>query len=570
MPLPVALESEAGVPVDAAHPLAVTLEGGLATLATAARQDTGNASLASIAGKLSALGPQPKSAAIAITFATDIPPLSVNIGETVDRQSTGSMTSTQTVELATQGCGTIGLQLSNTWTGTVYFESTIDGTNWNAIRVDSTTESGSVTSATANGTWQAACAGFQKVRLRGAVMSGTATGYLNASTASTTVVLGDALPPGSNAIGSVTVSSTVLPSGASTEALQSTGNTSLASLDSKAPALVSGRVPVDASGVTVTVSGSVTANVGTTNGLALDATLTNGTQKTLLYDGTNTIGTSAHPLRTDPTGSTAQPITDNAGSITVDTPQLPASLGATTKAGSISVAIATDQVGTAGTAAANVLTVQGIAGMTALKVDGSAVVQPVTDNSGSLTVDSAQLPSALGITTKSASLSVAMASDQVGTAGAASSTVVTVQGVASMTPVQVSQATASALNATVVGAGTAGTPSGGVLSVQGVTSMTPLQVLPPTGTWTQSTVASSATSGTLIASNASRRGLCVSNNSTSILYLYMSSSTATITTANNVLIPPGGDYVMPSPIYTGQITCIWSAANGSAQVTEIT
>lgn len=44
-------------------------------------------------------------------------------------------------------------------------------------------------------------------------------------------------------------------------------------------------------------------------------------------------------------------------------------------------------LGTAGTASTDVLTVQGIASMTALKVDGSAVAQPVTDNSGSLTVD---------------------------------------------------------------------------------------------------------------------------------------------------------------------------------------
>lgn len=52
-------------------------------------------------------------------------------------------------------------------------------------------------------------------------------------------------------------------------------------------------------------------------------------------------------------------------------------------------------LGTAGTASADVITVQGIASMTALKVDGSAVTQPVslasavavTDNSGSLTVD---------------------------------------------------------------------------------------------------------------------------------------------------------------------------------------
>ena len=45
-----------------------------------------------------------------------------------------------------------------------------------------------------------------------------------------------------------------LPTGASTGALQTTGNTSLASIDAKTPALVAGRQPVDGSGVTQPVS----------------------------------------------------------------------------------------------------------------------------------------------------------------------------------------------------------------------------------------------------------------------------------------------------------------------------
>lgn len=47
-----------------------------------------------------------------------------------------------------------------------------------------------------------------------------------------------------------------LPTGASTSALQTTGNTSLASIDGKVPALVSGRVPVDPSGVYSPVVGA--------------------------------------------------------------------------------------------------------------------------------------------------------------------------------------------------------------------------------------------------------------------------------------------------------------------------
>lgn len=43
-------------------------------------------------------------------------------------------------------------------------------------------------------------------------------------------------------------------------------------------------------------------------GAAQDSTLTGGTLKAQPFDGTNVIGTSAHPVRTDPTGTTTQPV----------------------------------------------------------------------------------------------------------------------------------------------------------------------------------------------------------------------------------------------------------------------
>jgi hypothetical protein len=146
-------------------------------------------------------------------------------------------------------------------------------------------------------------------------------------------------------------------------------------------------------------------------------------------------GTASNPLRTDPTGTTTQPvsgtITANAGSGTftvsgtvtanVGTGTQPVSGTVTANAGTGTFAVsaaslplptgaATDaklpSLGTAGTPSSNVITVQGITSMTALKVDGSAVTQPVsgtfwqgtqpvsiassvpvTDNAGSLTVD---------------------------------------------------------------------------------------------------------------------------------------------------------------------------------------
>lgn len=74
-------------------------------------------------------------------------------------------------------------------------------------------------------------------------------------------------------------------------------------------------------------------------------------------------------------------------------------------------------LGTAGTASADVITVQGRASMTALVVDGSGVTQPVS---------AASLPLPTGAAT-------AAKQPALGTAGAASADVITVQGRASMT-----------------------------------------------------------------------------------------------------------------------------------------
>lgn len=82
-------------------------------------------------------------------------------------------------------------------------------------------------------------------------------------------------------------------------------------------------------------------------------------------------------------------------------------------------------LGIAGTASTDVITVQGIASMTALKVDGSAVTQPVSGTvtanigtSGSLNLEatqtamSAKLPATLGQKAMTASMAVVLASDQ--------------------------------------------------------------------------------------------------------------------------------------------------------------
>jgi hypothetical protein len=151
-----------------------------------------------------------------------------------------------------------------------------------------------------------------------------------------------------------------------------------------------------------------------------------------------------------------------------------------------------------------VLTVQGIASMTALKVDGSAVTQPVSDGGstlsvddggGSLTVDNAAL-SVTGGGAEASALRVTLASDSTGVLsvddngstlsvddGGGALTVdgtvaATQSGTWNITNVSgtVSLPTGAATAAKQPALGTAGTASSDVITIQGVASMTPLQV----------------------------------------------------------------------------------------------
>lgn len=104
---------------------------------------------------------------------------------------------------------------------------------------------------------------------------------------------------------------------------------------------------------------------------------------------------------------------------------------------------------------------------------------------------------------------------------------------------------------------------GGTLATQAVRS----------GTATRTDVAGSATSVTILASNANRLGGSIYNDSAAILYLRMGSSAASATDFTVPLAPTtggiGGYFEIPAG-YTGQITGIWSSATGNARVTEYT
>jgi hypothetical protein len=144
------------------------------------------------------------------------------------------------------------------------------------------------------------------------------------------------------------------------------------------------------------VSGTVTANAGTnlnTSALALDATLTGGTQQAKITDGTNVATVKAAStaagatdkavvVAVSPNNSVAvtgtfwqatQPVSGTFWQATqpISAASLPLPTGAATSAKQ-------PALGTAGTPSADVLTVQGTGSGTALKVDGSAVTQPVS------------------------------------------------------------------------------------------------------------------------------------------------------------------------------------------------
>ena len=128
------------------------------------------------------------------------------------------------------------------------------------------------------------------------------------------VAINASLPTGSNTIGSIAnttfaatqsgtwninnIGGTIsLPTGASTSALQTTGNTSLASIDSKTPALgqalAASSVPVvltAAQLTTLTPVSTVTANLGTLNGAALDTSVNSLLKPSSTLSAVTTLG----------------------------------------------------------------------------------------------------------------------------------------------------------------------------------------------------------------------------------------------------------------------------------------
>ena len=179
----------------------------------------------------------------------------------------------------------------------------------------------------------------------------------------------------------------------------------------------------------------------------------------------------------DVSSSNPLPISDNSSSITVDNGGTFAVQAAqsgtwniTNVSGTVSLptgaATSAKQpaLGVAGTASSDVITVQGIASMTALKVDGSGVTQPVsgtvTANAGTGTMNVSVQNASIPVTDNGGSLTVdnggtfAVQATQSGTWNVGLNAGSNAIGSITNTSFAATQATAANLNATVVGTGT--------------------------------------------------------------------------------------------------------------------
>jgi hypothetical protein len=105
-------------------------------------------------------------------------------------------------------------------------------------------------------------------------------------------------------------------------------------------------------------------------------------------------------------------------------------------------------------------------------------------------------------------------------------------------------------------------------SIEEVKSTIPVSVTEPKSTTaTLSNVSGSVSSGTLLASNSSRLGATIFNDSTADLYVKFGVTAAT--NSFTVKILAGGYYEVPFR-YNGRIDGIWSSATGAARITELT
>ena len=267
---------------------------------------------------------------------------------TPNRTATGTLNALNAAAtISAQGAGIVHWEIdTGTLVGTVVFEATLDDTNWfaiNAIRI-----SGAIISSTTTFADRGALdsGSYSQVRLRvSAFTSGSSAARLEASVASPLTRLAQALPAGTNNIGDVDVLTLpALPAGANnigdvdvlTLPALPAGTNNIGDVDVLTlPPLPAGTNNIG--DVDIVTMPSVTISVfpdnepfnlnqlaGTALAVPFDLDTGAGTQniagvslRRSAAGGSVEFGTATDPVRTDPTGTTTQPVsgtvTANAG-----------------------------------------------------------------------------------------------------------------------------------------------------------------------------------------------------------------------------------------------------------------
>lgn len=98
------------------------------------------------------------------------------------------------------------------------------------------------------------------------------------------------------------------------------------------------------------------------------------------------------------------------------------------------------------------------------------------------------------------------------------------------------------------------------------------QVNPLPAAYVTTNVTSANADTALLAANLARQGVIISNDSTAKLYVLFDSSGNTAASATSFTYVVGAGNTLeinPLPVSTARVRGFWSAANGSAGVTEI-
>ena len=187
-----------------------------------------------------------------------------------DSTATGTITSNQSVSIALNGAGTVGIQIAGTWTGSITSEGSVDGTNYSALPCAALTSGGIGSVFSINNIFQASVAGLAYMRMRGTtVATGTATISLISNHSVGAMSVLNSLPSGTNTIGSISnISGTVsLPTGAATAANQTNASQKTQIVDGSGNVIAStsNALNVSATGtVAATQSGTWTVQPGNT------------------------------------------------------------------------------------------------------------------------------------------------------------------------------------------------------------------------------------------------------------------------------------------------------------------